>query len=911
MGQTGSINGNVRDSSTRDQLSLATITVFDPSDTSLITYRLSDQNGVFKVPGLPVNKPLRVVISFAGYNPLRKVVTLQDNQPLLLDTIYLSTTSKTLDEVLILAERPPVIVKKDTIEFNASAFKTLPTALVEDLLRKLPGVQVDGEGSIFVNGKRVNRILVDGKRFFGNDPKLATRNLPANVIEKVQVADDGEERDRNMDGNLSELGKVINLQLKKGVKKGAFGKVYAGIGSDDRNEVGAIGNIFRDTLQLSLLGYTNNINRSGFTIRDVNHLGGFGRSGINSLSITKRNGATGFSVNDISFGGLEEGLARSSGAGFNLNHVPSKKVNFYLQYFYGNSKNEIETVTNNQQYINDTVVTTRVNAKGIKDLNTHRVNFGMNLNPDDLTNVRFQAGGNFLSSEQRLTSITEVGNNKLAEKASGTGAVLTDVSSGHYSHDFNLTRKSGSKEGRVLNVSQTLSYNSDLTRITTETRNSYPGPAEDTVLFEQLRRKAVPVLNINTRVGWVEKLSTTFSLRWNTFYEYLSQKQDISLFDKNFVTGKYTLPIDEQNNNLRRRQHRFGSDVSLSYNIKDLTDTAGGYALWQNISNDYLKGTQPVDFKLFNLLPKLSIDWKGIFLQYRKNVIVPELSYLIPVQDSSSPFFIVYGNPLLNPATMHSANANYFKSFQKSNLSLNFFAGTDFIDDDVIMSRVVDANGVQSVIPVNVDGSRNYHFGAGLFKDFKRNNLFTFSVRLDPSLSVDKSKIIVNSNESFVRSTTFMPRLSFGFNWSDLVEIRPAYVYQLKKTAYTDSYFSDIQVVTHNFLADVFVRWPAKFTWQTNVNYRYNGQVAEGLPKDNMLWNAAVAYSFMKSEKLQLQLSVYDILNRNNNFTRTVMENYTLDRQVNILQRYVLLTATYNFNSLGSEKSKRDRLFLF
>ena len=175
MGQTGSINGNVRDSSTRDQLSLATITVFDPSDTSLITYRLSDQNGVFKVPGLPVNKPLRVVISFAGYNPLRKVVTLQDNQPLLLDTIYLSTTSKTLDEVLILAERPPVIVKKDTIEFNASAFKTLPTALVEDLLRKLPGVQVDRDGSIFVNGKRVNRILVDGKRFFGNDPKLATK----------------------------------------------------------------------------------------------------------------------------------------------------------------------------------------------------------------------------------------------------------------------------------------------------------------------------------------------------------------------------------------------------------------------------------------------------------------------------------------------------------------------------------------------------------------------------------------------------------------------------------------------------------------------------------------------------------------------------------------------------------------
>ena len=192
----GSIKGKLMDTLSKKPLGFATVTVFKSVDTSLITYRLSNPEGEFKVPGLPLNTALRVVISYSGFDAFRKEFTLSNDNLIDLGTVVMSPSSKTLDEVLVVAERPPVTVKKDTIEFNASSFKTLPTALVEDLLKKMPGIQIDPDGTITANGKKVNRILVDGKAFFGDDPKMATRNLPANVIDKVQVTTDKDEENR-------------------------------------------------------------------------------------------------------------------------------------------------------------------------------------------------------------------------------------------------------------------------------------------------------------------------------------------------------------------------------------------------------------------------------------------------------------------------------------------------------------------------------------------------------------------------------------------------------------------------------------------------------------------------------------------------------------------------------------------
>ena len=338
----GSIRGKLMDTASRKPLPLATVTVFTAGDTTLITYRLSNSDGEFRVPGLPLRTPLRAVISYSGFDAYRQEFTLESDAPLDLGALSMTPSSKSLEEVLVVAERPPVTIKRDTIEFNANSFKTLPTSLVEDLLKKLPGVQIDGEGNITANGRRVNRIMVDGKAFFGDDPKMATRNLPANVIEKIQLTEDKDEAARNTTGDLTNVGQVINLTLKKGVKKGWFGKLYGGAGTNNRYEAGGIANIYRDTLQLSVLAFSNNINRSGFSMREVQELGGFNRSGFNSMMVMNRGGQTGFAINGISFGGLDQGISRTTGGGFNLNHAPTNKKSLFLQYFFGHNKNDIQ-----------------------------------------------------------------------------------------------------------------------------------------------------------------------------------------------------------------------------------------------------------------------------------------------------------------------------------------------------------------------------------------------------------------------------------------------------------------------------------------------------------------------------------------------------------------------------------------
>jgi hypothetical protein len=191
--QDGNVSGKITDSAGK-ALELATVTIFKAKDSVIVTYRLTSKDGSVKIPGLPHDIPLRLLVTFSGYEAYRKEFTLTTtNLSYSMGEIRLRSTSKQLEDVIVVSERPPIIVRQDTIEFNASAFKTLPNALVEDLLKKLPGVEVDKEGNIMVNGRRVNRILVDGKRFFGDDTKILTRNFPGNMVDKVQVMDDKDE----------------------------------------------------------------------------------------------------------------------------------------------------------------------------------------------------------------------------------------------------------------------------------------------------------------------------------------------------------------------------------------------------------------------------------------------------------------------------------------------------------------------------------------------------------------------------------------------------------------------------------------------------------------------------------------------------------------------------------------------
>lgn len=312
--QKATIKGKVTDSLNKQPLELSTVAVVDLKDTSLIAYTLSKKNGDFELQRLPVDKQVRLVISYAGYQNYIHNFNFKKGDIVDLGNVTLS--SKMLKEVVVRAERVPVKMKKDTIEFDAAAFKTRPNAAIEELLKKLPGVQIDGDGTITVNGKQVSKLLIDGKQFFGSDPKIATKNLDAAIVAQVQVYDD---RENDPDHLVSEtqVQKIINIKLKKAIKKSVFGKVFGGVGSRDRYEAGGLFNMFRDTLQVSLIGLSNNLNHTAFSRDELNAEGGFDRSGGNTSFNGGRN-----------WGG---GIEKITSGGFNLNQNYGEKLKFNLQ----------------------------------------------------------------------------------------------------------------------------------------------------------------------------------------------------------------------------------------------------------------------------------------------------------------------------------------------------------------------------------------------------------------------------------------------------------------------------------------------------------------------------------------------------------------------------------------------------
>jgi hypothetical protein len=908
----GSIKGKLVDSSGKNPLALATVTVFEAADTTLVTYRLSNPEGEFKVPGIPLNKAFRVVVTFSGYEAFRKEFTLTGEEPLDMGSIRMEPTSKSLDEIIVVAERPPVTVRRDTIEFNASSFKTLPTSLVEDLLRKLPGVQVDRDGNITANGRRVNRIMVDGKSFFGDDPKMATRNLPANVIDKVQVTEDKDEIARNSDGDLTNVGQVINLTLKKGVKKGWFGKLYAGAGTKDRYELGGIANIYRDTLQLSVIGFSNNMNRSGFSFKEVQDIGGFNRSGAQSIMISNRGGQTGFALNGISFGGLDAGIARTTGGGFNLNHAPNRNKSFFLQYFFGNSVNNVIQTNNVQQFFNDTTVNSLTRTNNNREAQTHNVGAGANLKPDSLTDINFRASYAYSSSADHINALVNVVNNKTGQLSEGEGVQRNRNFTNNYNHNIFITRRFRAKKGRTLNFSNYAYYNSNLQRYITEAQNNYFYPLAYDSDFSQLRRQEVPSLSVNTNLNFSEPLSKALTFRFNNQYQYLQDIQDVGIYYRD-AKNNYDLLDEAQARGFERDQHRINSYVGLSYKIKQVTLSAGVNNLWQSINNEFKKVAAPTRTTLFDVLPSFSLNWKQLSAQVNRSVTAPSINNLIPVPDSTNPFFIRYGNPDLKPARRTSFYVSNFNFLQGSGTSYNIYLNGTFTDDDVVMSRTVLANGVQVTKPVNASGSFNLYAGIGFGKEFKNQQKFIFSFRFSPYMNYDRRKLIVNNNVSTASTLGIGPNFNLSFNWNDKVEMRPMYNPSINRTTYTDPAFKNIQAITHYLENELIVRLPARLVWETNIAYRYNSEVAPGLPKENLLWNAAVTLLMLKDEVGMLKLGVFDILNRNNGFYRFTSQNQITDQQTNVLQRYVSLSFTYNIRNMGAGKKVggRDRLFIF
>lgn len=879
--QKATIKGKVTDSLNKQALELSTVAVVDVKDTSLIAYTLSKKNGDFELQRLPVDKKVRLVISYAGYQNYIHNFNFKKGDIVDLGNVTLS--SKMLKEVVVRAERVPVKVKKDTIEFDAAAFKTRPNAALEELLKKLPGVQIDGDGTITVNGKQVSKLLIDGKQFFGSDPKIATKNLDAAIVAQVQVYDD---RENDPDHLVSEtqVQKIINIKLKKAIKKSVFGKVFGGLGSRDRYEAGGLFNMFRDTLQVSLIGLSNNLNHTAFSRDELNAEGGFDRSGGNTSFNGGRN-----------WGG---GIEKITSGGFNLNQNYGEKLKLNLQYFYTQRNNKIESANFQQQFLKDTTLLTRASSSRYANNHTHTISGLVEWKPDTIRNLRYNPSLSYNSNNSSSSSLGNTSNNFDMPVNKSVSGSVGDWHSTQFNQSFYFHKRSKNKSKESFTISHNLSINPNhnnnfnnndvvnyqrpelsdsLHRLSTRTSNNASGNLDFSYRYPLTKKLIVDVITSGI---------------------YNKTSDQVFTFDRK--TGGFDSLLTNQSSDLKRDLWTENIKPGITYQLNKNTQIIAGLnTQWQQINNNF--ATSRLVQNYFFLLPTIRIEAYGIFLSYERRVNQPGVSNLQPITIVYSPLYSYTGNPNLRPGISNTYYFNFFKYFNNSQLGIYSYGNISSQKNMAISQQTIRSDGVQNSTTVNRDGRPSYNFSVGVSKGFKKIKDWQLGTSANFYGNYYQNLNLLNNVEGWQNTVAYGLRENINVNWKDVIDLNTAVGFNQSNSKYHYDDFRSIRVATYNISNSLVVRFPKKIIWETRQDFNYNSQVAAGFKKGVNVVSSSLALQMLKKDRGELKLSVYDLFNQNVSVYRYINTNSINDVQNNTLKRYFLVTYSVKFNKLSTK----------
>jgi hypothetical protein len=688
------------DSSTRQPLQLATVALYRESDTSMVAFRLSDEAGRIKMPGVPNDQRLYLLVTHTGYKAYRTSIDMHTGD-LDLGKVQLMPDTSQLDAAVVTAEIPPVTIRHDTIEFNVASFKTRPDALVKDLLKKLPGVDIDSKGRITVQGRIVNKIYVDGKDFFGSSPAVASSNLPANIVDKVQVMEDKEDSLMHPNAPTWAIGRIINLKLRKNVRNGAFGKLYAGGGTDDRYQAGLILNSFRDTLQASLIGYANNTNSSaGFSMSDLQQLGGFNRSGY-SVQSSDESGVT--NIDNVSLGGSSEGIQQSSGAGLNLNYQAGKKTTLNLIYFYTHTANDLRETTDTKQWLADSTLTSLSNITQTTTATAHLLSLGIREKFSPFSQLRFKPVISWSASNEDYHSISTSTSSNVPVLNSSDNQFSLASPLRKYSHVLSYTNTNVTKPGGSLTITNSLSIRNGGSNQYSRALSRYFNSASG--MLDQLRQTSVPSLSTATDLVYTQPLGGGVRLDVTSNVRYSHNKQQVLTDGPDTTDAKYDALIDSLSSALIRCGLWTSTKAGIAFKpASSLSLSTGLQVQTIDIDNDQRPGH--IEQHYLSPLPFVDVTWKDLVsLSYSTQFTETGIDQLIGVRNNTDPLNQTIGNPLLHPQLTHTLGLSVSHYDQQRLVQVYASLFANFYINSVVMARTVSANGVQVTQPYNSDPS--------------------------------------------------------------------------------------------------------------------------------------------------------------------------------------------------------------
>jgi len=902
--KTFSISGTIIAGDTKAPLESATIYLERLKDSSLITYTISDKNGKFLLENSTYDAALNLYVSYVGYKTFYKKITINERE-IFLNDVLLAIDDNALDEVLIKTS-PPVTIKKDTLEFNVKSFKTKKDATVEDLLKQLPGVEVDDEGKITVNGKDVSNILVNGKPFFSDDPTIATRNLTKDIIEKVQVVDTKSKSEAFTGEEGDSENRTINLTISEENNKGVFGRVAAGGGTDERYEYAGIVNVFNDDQRISVLAGGNNTNTPGFSFGEIQKM--FGRSSSSSIS---SNGA--FSIDGRSFGG-GEGIVTSRNLGTNYADELGKGFDISADYFYSESDSENEVITQRENILPDTRYFTNSQRSTQTDNTNHSFNSTIDIEVDStfLINVR-----------PTLRYGTTTRSNESAEESFDQDNVLTNASTAssfresevrNFNNDIDLTKRLGS-QGSFIKASLDLTFNETEGEDFLKSEALIEDPNEQDVLRDQFTDENSTSNRLEASAFYrmpikAKELFLDFGLRIdrntretiNSTFDFNASNQEYNDFNEDLSTDfKYVDNSTRPSLKFTINKDKWTFSANTSYVLRTL-DNRDDLRPELSLKEDF-EAVEAGAF--FNVKINEKANFYG---SYDVTNSPPEINQLTPFQDVTDPLNTITGNPNLEPTNTHNMYMSYNSyDFQKRT---GFFSYVNLtaVNNQVVTKTIVDESFIRNTTFENVDGNYTAYGFMNYSKSVKIDSLRT--LKIITGLSANANRAINFNNDvqyaSLNRSIT--PSLGLTLNWKDVMEIKPNYRIAFTKNTFDLPDFDNREFTQHNLRLSTATFVPKRFEWRNDINFTYNPDVSPGFQKAIWFWNTTLAYSMFEN-KATLTLKVYDLLNQNNNSRRISRSNFIQDSESTVLQRFVMLSFSYKFNSLGSKGDTTDNGF--
>lgn len=859
----------------------------------------TDAKGGYRLSNIATGK-YTLEVSFVGYTPIKREVTVKAGETALrVPTIALEPDSKTLGELTVLGRAAEVKVKGDTIEYNAGSYSVEQGATLNELLKKLPGAEVDENGKITINGKEIKQIMVDGKRFFAGDPKIASKNLPADLIDKLQVVDRDSDAARMSGFSDGDEETIINLTIKPGRKKGIFGTAALGGGTQKRYEGNGILNRFADDDQWTILLGANNTNNAGFAdiASDLSQSGLMG---------SVMGGGRGRSRGGFFGGG---GITSSRMLGANIIHNFGTTFVAGGNAYLGNTDKIATNKSYKQNILKDGSTTedgsTEDRTKGTSVSTTARLEWKPSKQTELILTPTITYGksyGDYVSSSTTINDAT----GQIINRSNTSQHSTQDNVSGGLELDF--SRRIGDK-GRTLSAS--LSARMGLDDGDGDYRSSLDQAGKPTIIRDQRLVNERRNLNTRARLSWVEPLGGGFFTQLTYQHRFTTSESTRNAYNVD-ANGQYSVLDQNYSNEFRSdfHSHRVGLALKKKGERYDLT--AGFNLDPSSLSSHTVKGQQKRDINQSNLNYSPTLRWsykpqKGINLSvdYRGSSFQPSVDQMAPVQDVTNPLVELVGNPDLKPGYRHNLRLNYNAFFSKSLSSINLFASTEYVQNDIVSRSTYDlTTGKRTIGYTNVDGNGRLVVGA-----FYNTPLPGKKFSLNAGLMNIMSQQIgyINGEENRSRSVRLIPSLTLNYRYGIFdtgLTGRWAY-YTVDNTLATASKTSD----THDYSAtwSSNLRLPFGLSLSHNLRFSTTKGYAGGLDQTQWMLNASVSYSFLEGQKATIRLSGYDLLAQERSIFRSVTALSVSSEEVNTLGRYAMLTFIYRFNSFGGRSGAAER----